>query len=160
MPSRTTLPSTAADQQHSRLAYLCKCVVEAMCTRPTVHRSNCTSNVTQPWLGQSEVATYHNKRLLCEPGVEILSCHNPSRPATVCRCARGAVGSFQSSRRRKTPSGLAKGPSVAPAQEFGHFTSVSHRPNGRRRKNENRPPYPQGIQATYQGPSAAIFAVQ
>ena len=43
-----------------------------------MHRSNCTSNVTQPWLGQSEVATYHNKRLLCEPGAAILSCHNPA----------------------------------------------------------------------------------
>ena len=49
-----------------------------MCTGPTVHRSNCTSKVTQPWLGHSEVGTYHNKRLLCEPRVAIHSCHTPA----------------------------------------------------------------------------------
>ena len=38
-----------------------------------------SSNQTQPWPSQSEVATYHNKRLLCQPGVEILSCQNPSQ---------------------------------------------------------------------------------
>ena len=52
-----------------------------------------SSNQTQPWPSQSEVATYHNKRLLCQPGVEILSCQPRSWPATVCPCARAAVRS-------------------------------------------------------------------
>ena len=50
-----------------RLAHICKCATAAMHTGPCVHSSSCTSNETQPWLGQSEVATHHNKRLLCEP---------------------------------------------------------------------------------------------
>ena len=43
---------------------------------------------------------------------------------------------------------------MPPAQGFGHPTSVCHRPNGRRRGTENRPPYPPGIQATHQGQTA------
>ena len=71
---------------------------------------------------------------------------------------RRCTATFQPTGRE--PPRLTKRLCVPPAQEFGHFTSVCHRPNGRRRETENRPPYPKGIQATYQGPSAAIFAVQ
>ena len=57
------------------------------------------------------------------------------------------------------PSGLAKRLCVSLAQGLGHPTNVCHRPNGRRRETESRLPYPQGNQATQQGPSAAPVAV-
>ena len=47
-------------------------------------------------------------------------------------CTRGAVGSFQSSRQRSHPR-LAKRLCVPPAQGFGAFPCVCHRPQGRLR---------------------------
>ena len=74
-----------------------------------------SSNQTQPWPSQSEVATYHNKRLLCQPGVEILSCQNPSQQQHDA-APEPHRGSFPASRRN--PSGLAKGACAAQAQAF------------------------------------------
>ena len=51
------------------------------------------------------------------------------RPATVCRCARASVRLVSS--LKGSPSGLAKRLCVPPAQGFGAFPCVCHRPKGR-----------------------------
>ena len=53
------------------------------------------------------------------------------RPATVCRCARASVRLVSSLKGGEAPSGLAKRLCVPPAQGFGAFPCVCHRPKGR-----------------------------
>ena len=60
------------------------------------------------------------------------ACQNSNRPATVCRCARASVRLVSSLKGGgEAPSGLAKRLCVPPAQGFGAFPCVCHRPKGR-----------------------------
>ena len=63
----------------------------------------------------------------------------PSRPETASRCARAAEGSVLTQRQRRMPYEPAKRLCVAPAQEFGAFTCICHRPYGRRWETERYP---------------------
>ena len=52
---------------------------------------------------------------LCEPGVAVHFCQNPSRPASMCRCAKDAVGPFRP-RGIECHPGLAEKLSLPPAR--------------------------------------------